>query len=136
MHSVFDGYEPMAGTISSRTNGALVADRNGFATAYAIENLEPRGHLFVLPGTEVYCGMIVGEHAKENDLNVNIVKPKKLTNMRSSTSDETVVLATPIIHTLESAMEWVKDNEAIEVTPKSIRLRRLYSGIIKTKKIA
>ncbi|MEQ8172916.1 MAG: translational GTPase TypA [Candidatus Eremiobacterota bacterium] len=136
MHSVFDGYEPQAGTISSRTNGALVADRNGFATAYSIENLEPRGHLFVQPGTEVYCGMIVGEHAKENDLNVNIVKPKKLTNMRSSTCDDTVVLATPVIHTLESAMEWVKDNEAIEVTPKSIRLRRLYSGIIKTKKIA
>jgi GTP-binding protein len=126
MHSIFAGYEPVAGTISARTNGALVADRNGFATGYAISNLEPRGRLFVAPNTDVYCGMIVGEHAKENDLNVNIVKPKKLTNMRSSTSDFTLVLTPPIIHTLESAMEWIKDNEVIEVTPKSIRLRRLF----------
>jgi len=136
MHSIFDSYKPAAGLILSRRNGALVADRNGFATGYAIANLEPRGKLFVSPATEVYRGMIVGEHSKENDLNVNIVKPKKLTNMRSSTCDETTVLTPPVIHTLESAMEWVRDNEIIEVTPGSIRLRRLYSNTEKLKKAA
>jgi GTP-binding protein len=126
MNSVFDGYKPKAGSIPARINGALVSSGSGQATSYAIEGLSQRGRLFIFPGTQVYAGMIVGEHARENDLDVNIVKQKKLTNMRSSTSDETIVLTPPLIHSLESAMEWIKDNEAIEITPKSIRLRRLY----------
>jgi GTP-binding protein len=125
MHSIFLGYEPWAGDIPSRLSGALVADRDGFATSYAIANLEARGRLFVPPGAEIYAGMIVGEHARENDLEVNITKQKKLTNMRSSTSDQTVVFTPPLLHTLDSAMEWIKENEVIEVTPKSLRLRRL-----------
>ncbi|MBI2252432.1 MAG: translational GTPase TypA [Armatimonadetes bacterium] len=133
MYSIFKGYEPWAGDIPSRINGALVADRDGRATSYAIVNLEPRGRLFVVPGDEVYSGMIVGEHSRENDLDVNITKQKNLTNMRSSTSDQTIVLASPLIHTLESAMEWIKENEVIEVTPKSLRLRRLYSKILPKK---
>lgn len=128
MYSIFKGYEPWAGDIPSRINGALVADRGGRATSYAIVNLEPRGRLFVSPGEKVYAGMIVGEHSREKDLEVNITKQKNLTNMRSSTSDQTIVLASPLIHTLESAMEWIKENEVIEVTPKSLRLRRLYSN--------
>jgi GTP-binding protein len=133
MHSVFDGYRPLAGIIPSRINGALVTSVSGPATAYAIAGLSQRGRLFVFPGTEVYSGMIVGEHARENDLDVNITKQKKLTNMRSSTSDETVVLTPPLIHSLESAIEWINDNEAIEITPKSIRLKRLYPPLY-TKK--
>lgn len=126
MHSILEGYEPVAGVIPARINGALVNSVNAQATGYAISALSQRGRLFVFPGTEVYNGMIVGEHARENDLDVNITKQKKLTNMRSSTCDETVVLTPPYIHSLETAMEWINDNEAIEITPKSIRLRRLY----------
>lgn len=127
MHSVFEGYRPLAGAIPSRPNGAMVASVSGSATGYAISQLSQRGKLFVFPGTEVYSGMIVGEHARENDLEVNIAKQKKLTNMRSSTCDETVVLTPPLIHSLESAIDWINDNEAIEITPKSIRLHRLYA---------
>jgi GTP-binding protein len=127
MNSIFDGYRPQAGAIPSRLNGALVTSVSGSATSYAIAALSQRGRLFVFPGTEVYSGMIVGEHARENDLDVNITKQKKLTNMRSSTCDETIVLTPPLIHSLESAIEWINDNEAIEITPQSIRLRRLYA---------
>jgi len=134
MHSIFVGYRPLAGSIPSRVNGALVASVSGSATAYAIAGLSQRGKLFVLPGTEVYNGMIVGEHARENDLDVNITKQKKLTNMRSSTCDDTVVLTPPIIHSLETAIEWINDNEAIEITPKSIRMRRLYPVMSQKKR--
>lgn len=127
MYSIFHGYEPWAGDIPSRVNGALVADRAGRATSYAIVNLEARGRLFSFPGEEIYEGMIVGEHSRENDLEVNITKQKNLTNMRAASSDQTIVLTPPLIHTLESAMEWIKENEVIEVTPKSLRIRRLYA---------
>ncbi|MDQ7822240.1 MAG: translational GTPase TypA [Candidatus Eremiobacteraeota bacterium] len=126
MHSIFEGYRPLSGPIPARVNGALVASVGGAATGYAIAGLAQRGKLFVFPGTEVYSGMIVGEHAREHDLDVNITKQKKLTNMRSSTCDETVVLTPPLIHSLETAIEWINDNESMEITPKSIRLRRLY----------
>jgi GTP-binding protein len=126
MHSVFDGYSPHAGKIPSRVNGAIVADRPCEATGYAIANVEDRGVLFVAPGDPIYTGMVVGEHAKENDIEVYIGRPKKLTNMRASGSDDAVVLTPPIKHTLESAMEWINDNELIEVTPDSIRLRKRY----------
>ncbi|HNW92869.1 MAG TPA: translational GTPase TypA [bacterium] len=124
MHAVFDSYGPHAGRVPSRTTGAIVADRAGKATAYAIENLESRGALFVGPSEEVYAGMVVGENAKEGDMLVYIGRPKKLTNMRSSTSDEAVVLVPPVRHTLESAMEWISDDELLEVTPTTIRIRK------------
>ncbi|MEK8022977.1 MAG: translational GTPase TypA [Candidatus Hydrogenedentota bacterium] len=124
MHSVFAGYKPRAGSIPSRTAGAMIADRPCPATPYAIVNLEPRGKLFVEPSTDVYAGMIVGEHAKENDIEVYIGRPKKLTNMRASGSDDSIQLTPAVKHTLESAMEWIRDDELIEVTPKSIRLRK------------
>lgn len=124
MNTLFDGYEPWQGDIAHRPTGALVADRTGRATAYAIEGLQPRGSLFVGPGEEVYEGMIVGEHARENDLDVNITKEKKLTNMRASGSDDTVHLVPPRRLSLEQAIEFIKDDELVEVTPVAFRLRK------------
>jgi len=124
MNHLFDGWEPWQGEIDHRPTGALVADRPGKATAYAIEGLQPRGELFVSPGDEVYQGMIVGENARENDLDVNIVKEKKLTNMRASGSDDTVHLVPPRRMNLEQALEFIKEDELVEVTPKAFRLRK------------
>jgi GTP-binding protein len=124
MTHVFDGYEAWQGEIAHRTCGAMVSDRAGKATAYAIDHLQPRGELFVLPGEEVYEGMIVGENARPQDLDVNITKEKKLTNMRSSTSDELVHLIPPRRLSLEQSLEYVREDEMIEVTPASIRLRK------------
>ena len=124
MNHLFDGWEPWHGDIEHRPTGALVADRPGRATAYSIENLQPRGELFVSPTDEVYEGMIVGEHARENDLDVNIVREKKLTNMRASGSDDTVHLVPPRLLNLEQAIEFIKDDELVEVTPKAFRLRK------------
>jgi GTP-binding protein len=124
MNHLFDGWEPWHGEIEHRSTGALVADRAGRATAYAIENLQPRGELFVSPTDEVYEGMIVGEHARENDLDVNIVREKKLTNMRASGSDDTVHLVPPRLLNLEQAIEFIKEDELVEVTPKAFRLRK------------
>jgi len=124
MNSLFDGWDLWQGEIEHRASGALVADRQGRATAYAIENLQPRGVLFVAPGDEVYEGMIVGEHNRDNDLDVNIVREKKLTNMRSSTGDELVRLAPPLVMNLEQALEFVQADELVEVTPKAMRLRK------------
>jgi GTP-binding protein len=107
-----------------RPTGALVADRPGKATAYALWNLQERGEMFITPGTEVYEGMIVGENSRDNDLDVNIVKEKKLTNMRSSTADEAIRLVPPRLLNLEQAIEFIRDDELVEVTPKSIRLRK------------
>lgn len=124
LNSLFDGWEPWQGEIEQRANGALVADRPGRATAYAIENLQPRGLLMVAPGDEVYEGMIVGEHNRGNDLDVNIVREKRLTNMRSSTADELVRLAPPLVMNLEQALEFIAADELVEVTPKAFRLRK------------
>jgi len=124
MNHLFDGWEPWQGEIEHRATGALVADRAGRTTAYAIEHLQPRGVLFVAPGEEVYEGMVVGEHARESDLDVNIVREKKLTNMRASGSDDTVHLVPPRIMNLEQALEFIKEDELVEVTPKSFRLRK------------
>ena len=112
------------GEISSRPTGSLVADRAGRTTGYAIFNLQERGEIFVSPGTEVYEGMVVGENARDADLDVNIVKEKKLTNMRASTSDEGIRLVPPRILNLEQAIEFIRDDEFVEVTPGSIRLRK------------
>jgi GTP-binding protein len=124
MNTLFDGWEPWQGDIPHRPTGVLVADRSGRTTAYAIENLQPRGILHVPPGEEVYEGMIVGENARPNDLDVNIVKEKKLTNMRASGSDDTVHLVPPRILSLEQAIEFIAEDEWVEVTPKSVRLRK------------
>ncbi len=124
MNSLFHGYIPWQGDIPTRPTGSLVADRPGRTTAYAIYNLQERGDIFVTPGAEVYQGMIVGENARDADLNVNIVKEKKLTNMRASTADEAIRLVPPRILNLEQAIEFVRDDELVEVTPNSIRLRK------------
>jgi GTP-binding protein len=124
MNHLFDGWEPWQGDIAHRPTGVLIADRPGKATAYAIEGLQPRGELFVSPGDEVYEGMVVGENARENDLDVNIVKEKKLTNMRASGSDETVHLVPPRLMNLEQALEFIQEDELVEVTPKAFRLRK------------
>jgi GTP-binding protein len=124
MNSLFHGYIDWQGEIAGRPTGSLVADRSGRATGYAIFNLQERGEMFVTPGTEVYEGMVVGENARTADLDVNIVKEKKLTNMRASTADEAIRLVPPRILNLEQAIEFIRDDEFVEVTPQSIRLRK------------
>jgi len=124
LNSLFHGYIEWQGDLPTRLTGSLVADRPGKATAYAIFNLQERGEIFVTPGTEVYPGMIVGENARDKDMDVNIVKEKKLTNMRASTADEAIRLVSPRILNLEQAIEFVRDDELVEVTPLSIRLRK------------
>jgi GTP-binding protein len=124
MNSLFHGYIEWQGEIPRRPTGSLVADRAGRATGNAIFNLQERGEIFVSPGTEVYEGMIVGENARTKDLDVNIVKEKKLTNMRASTADEAIRLVPPRILNLEQAIEFIRDDEFVEVTPASIRLRK------------
>jgi GTP-binding protein len=124
MNSLFHGYIEWQGDIEMRPTGSLVADRPGTATSYAIFNLQERGVIFIAPGTEVYQGMIIGENARDSDLDVNIVKEKKLTNMRASTSDEAIRLVPPRLLNLEQAIEFIREDELVEVTPKSIRLRK------------
>ena len=124
MNSLFHGYIDWQGDIPMRPTGSLVADRSGKATGYAIFNLQERGEIFVTPGQELYEGMVVGENARENDLDVNIVKEKKLTNMRASTADEAIRLVPPRILNLEQAIEFIREDEFVEVTPRSIRLRK------------
>ena len=124
MNSLFHGYIEWQGEISMRPTGSLVADRPGKATGHAMFNLQERGEIFIPPGTEVYEGMIIGENAKDADLDVNIVKEKKLTNMRASTADVAIRLVPPRILNLEQAIEFIKDDEFVEVTPVSIRLRK------------
>jgi len=124
MNHIFAGWEPWHGPIASRQNGALVADRAGAATAYAIFNLQERGEIFIDPGTPVYEGMIIGENSRPNDMDVNVTKEKKQTNMRASTADEAIRLIPPRTLSLESAIEFINDDELVEVTPKSIRLRK------------
>jgi len=124
LNHLFDGWDEWQGDIAHRQNGALVADRTGRVTAYAIDHLQARGILFVSPGDQVYEGQIVGENARDNDMDVNITKEKKLTNMRSSTSDEGVRLTPPRLMSLEQCLEWIREDELLEVTPKSLRLRK------------
>jgi GTP-binding protein len=124
IHHIFDGYEPWQGEIPHRVTGALVADRNGVATAYAIERIQDRGEIFVEPGERVYEGMVVGENSREEDIDANIVREKKLTNMRASTSEEGIHLLPVHRLSLEQALEWIREDELLEVTPKSLRLRK------------
>ncbi|MDA0270661.1 MAG: translational GTPase TypA [Chloroflexi bacterium] len=124
-HHVFHGYEPWYGDIRTRTNGSMVADRSGPSTGYAIMSLQDRGSLYIGPGVEVYEGMIVGENARADDMDVNITREKKLTNMRSSNSDATEKLIPPRAFSLEQALEMLRQDECLEVTPHSIRLRKV-----------
>jgi GTP-binding protein len=124
MNSLFDGYTEWLGDIPHRLTGALVADRGGATTAYALWGLQERGELFVGPGTEVYEGMVIGENSRDNDLDVNCVREKKLTNMRSSTADDAIRLVPFRTLNLEQAIEFIADDEFVEVTPKSLRLRK------------
>jgi len=124
LNHIFDGYDIWQGPIAKRTTGALVADRSGKTTTYALYHLQPRGELFVTENTSVYEGMIVGENSRESDIDVNVVKEKKLTNMRASGADEALRLVPPRLLSLEQAIEFIKDDELVEVTPLSIRLRK------------
>jgi len=124
IHSILEGWTDYAGDMAMRPTGALVADRTGPSTAYAIWGIQERGEMLIGPGVEVYEGMIVGENSREEDMNVNITKEKKLTNMRSSTADEAIRLIPPREMTLEKAIEFIADDEYVEVTPRSIRLRK------------
>src|SRR3984957_14581375 len=124
IHSLLEGWTPYAGDMASRLTGALVCDRGGVSTAYAVWGIQERGEMFVGPGVDVYEGMIVGENSREDDMNVNITKEKKQTNMRSSSADEAIRLVPPREMTLEKAIEFISDDEYVEVTPKSIRLRK------------
>jgi GTP-binding protein len=125
LHHVFESYEPWFGELRTRPTGSLVADRAGAATSFAMFNLQERGSLFVEPGTEVYEGMIVGENSRSDDMDVNITKEKKLTNMRSSTGDELERLIPPRKLSLEQALEFCREDECVEVTPESVRLRKV-----------
>jgi GTP-binding protein len=125
LHHVFEGYEPWHGELRTRPNGSMVADRRGPTTAYALTNLQERGALFIGPGVEVYEGMVVGENARSEDMDVNPTKEKKLTNMRAAASDETVRLVPPLQLSLEQALEFTREDECVEVTPSIVRLRKV-----------
>lgn len=124
MNSYLESYEEYRGDFPVRTTGSLISDRQGSTTGYALFNLEPRGTLFCSPGENVYEGMVVGEHNRDNDLNVNCCKPKKLSNMRASSKDESIILTPVTPMTLEKAIEFINDDEIVEITPKNIRIRK------------
>ena len=124
LNSMFDGWEPWGGAMAKRQTGAIVADRAGVTTPYALHHLQPRGSFFVSPGQDVYEGMIVGEHNRPNDTDVNVIKEKKLSNVRNHGKDENVMLAPPRVLTIETAMEWIDADELVEVTPEAVRVRK------------
>ncbi|MCX5050802.1 MULTISPECIES: translational GTPase TypA [unclassified Streptomyces] len=124
-HSIHEGHEPWFGTLTTRNNGSLVADRSGAVTAFAMTNLQERGVLFTDPGTEVYEGMIVGENSRSDDMDVNITKEKKLTNMRSSSADSFEAIVPPRKLSLEQSLEFCRDDECVEVTPEAVRIRKV-----------
>ena len=118
-------YQPWKGEIEKRQNGSIIAMETGNAFAYALDKLQDRGKFFIFPQTDIYTGQIVGEQSKEGDLVVNVTKSKKLTNVRASGSDDKVKLAPPVIFSLEQALEYIKEDEYVEVTPNAIRLRKI-----------
>jgi len=124
MNRIFHEYAPYKGEVAGRRNGVLISTDAGEAVAFALWNLEDRGPMMIEPGWKVYKGMIVGEHTRDNDLEVNVLKGKKLTNIRTTSKDEAVRLTPPIRMTLEKALAYIQDDELVEVTPKSIRLRK------------
>ena len=125
MHHVFDRYEPWHGEVRTRPTGSLIADRSGAATSYAAFSIQERGSLFIGPGIEVYEGMIIGENSRADDMDVNITKEKKLTNMRASGSDDTVHLVPPKLMSLEQSLEFLREDECVEVTPETVRIRKV-----------
>lgn len=135
MNRLFHAYQPHKGELPGRRNGVLISNDIGEAVAFALWNLEDRGPMMIEPGWKVYQGMIVGEHTRENDLEVNVLKGKKLTNVRSVSKDEAVRLTPPIRMTLEKALAWIQDDELVEVTPKSIRLRKILLDPIERKRL-
>lgn len=118
-------YQPYKGEIERRTNGSMIAMEGGTAFAYALDKLQDRGKFFIFPQDEVYAGQVVGEHAKDIDLVVNVTKAKQLTNMRSKSSDDKARIIPPVVFSLEEALEYIKEDEYVEVTPKSMRLRKI-----------
>jgi GTP-binding protein len=124
LHQHHAGWTQWAGELPHRTGGAMIADRQGQVTGYALDNLQLRGELFVSPGEQVYDGMVVGENAREDEMVVNAVRAKEKNNIRTHSHDDGVKLAAPRIHTLETAIEWIADDELVEVTPKAIRIRK------------
>ena len=136
INRLFDSYGPYKGDISTRRNGALISTQTGTAVAYAIFNLQDRGVMFIDPQTKVYQGMIVGEHNRPNDLEINILKGKQLTNVRASGTDEAVKLVTPRKMSLEQMMSYINDDEVLEVTPENLRLRKQFLDPHQRKKAA
>jgi GTP-binding protein len=134
MSHVFDGYAPLKGEVAERRNGVLISMENGVAVAYALWGLQERGRLFVSHNEKLYEGMIIGIHSRENDLVVNPIKSKKLTNVRASGKDDAILLTPPIELTLEYAVEFIADDELVEVTPESIRIRKRYLTEIDRKR--
>ncbi len=121
----FKSFEPYKGDLPGKFNGSLVSSEQGQALAYAIDRLQDRGRFFVEPGEQVYKGQVIGENSRNNDLEVNVIKGKKLTNMRAAGSDDNARIAPKIVFSLEEAMEYIRDDEALEVTPESLRMRKL-----------
>lgn len=134
LNTIFDGWAPWHGPIIYRVNGAIVSDRAGAATPYALFHLQPRGELFIGPGTAVYEGMIIGERSKARDIDVNVTKEKKLTNIRAANKDDNVILTPPRLLSLEQALHWIAEDELVEVTPKNIRLRKKALDLAKRAK--
>jgi GTP-binding protein len=134
LHHNFQGYEPYKGEITHRSRGALIAMEAGIASAYAMWKLQERSVFFIQPGTKVYEGMVVGENSRENDMRVNVTRTKQLTNIRASGADEAIRLEPPVILTLEQAIEWIGDDEFVEVTPENIRIRKRYLTELQKKK--
>lgn len=130
----FKDYEPYKGEIEKRNNGSLVSLETGTAVAYAMDKLQDRGRFFISPGVEIYAGQVVGEHTRENDLNVNVCKTKKLTNMRASGSDDKVMLPPPIVFSLEECLEYIQADELVEVTPHSMRIRKIILSDVERKR--
>ena len=124
MHHLFSHYGPWRGPFPGRRRGVLIAFESGEATPYGIHNIEERGVLFIYPNQKVYAGQIVGENSRESDLDVNVCKRKQLTNFRASASDEAIKLTPPLVFSLEQAMEYIEDDELVEITPSAIRMRK------------
>jgi GTP-binding protein len=133
LNSYLSGYEEYRGDFIDRFTGSLVSDRSGISVTYALYHLEPRGRLFIVPGEPIYEGMVVGEHNLDSDLNVNPAKPKKLSNMRSVLKDEALTLTPIQAMTLERAIQFIRDDEMVEVTPKSIRIRKELLSVVDRK---
>jgi GTP-binding protein len=130
----FKNYQPYKGDMTRRTNGSMICMESGTAVAYAIDHLQDRGKFFIFPQEEVYAGQVVGEHAHDNDLVINVTKSKKLTNMRASGSDDKARIVPPIVFSLEEALEYIKEDEYVEITPKSMRMRKIILDELERKR--